>query len=330
MSEKIFIQGYGSSGCSAVGDFLKEFSNIYNPVNLEFDIFRSGGGVYELNKVLNICSYMDNSYIHRFKNLIKYLSNNYVWKHYFNSLIEDGFYNVSNSFINSVIDHTITSTYPSFSPSDIITNNIKFNWLLPSRFLDGFYRKINKERFANEIYYIKNDLSKDDLINLSKQYIENLFNLLPSNKIPVVYHPFIIEKSIEDQLQFFSNFKVVIIDRDPRDIFVQFYHYPYECYSVFKNVDYFIHSFKKKRSQKKHNIKILGNKCMSIKYEDFVEHYDDISILIMDFLGLHYDNHIKKFEFFNPDVSYKNIGIYKNFKYQQLIASIEEQLSDYL
>ena len=58
--------------------------------------------------------------------------------------------------------------------------------------------------------------------------------------------------------------------------------------------------------------------------------YETISKKIMDFVGLEEKEHVKKFAYFNPEISRNNIGIYKKYKDQAAIKIIEDELSEYL
>ena len=52
--------------------------------------------------------------------------------------------------------------------------------------------------------------------------------------------------------------------------------------------------------------------------------------LIEDFVGLESGAHKRKKEFFNPEISKKNVGIWKNYKKKETMANLKDKLPDYI
>jgi len=70
-------------------------------------------------------------------------------------------------------------------------------------------------------------------------------------------------------------------------------------------------------------------KKLVIRFEDFVLKYDETSKIVNEFLGLNEKNHINIKKYFKPEISGKNIGIYKNNDNLQDIKYIEDKLNEY-
>jgi hypothetical protein len=66
-----------------------------------------------------------------------------------------------------------------------------------------------------------------------------------------------------------------------------------------------------------------------IRFEDFIRKYDETSKTINEFVGIKETNHIHKREYFNPEISAKNIGLYQNYENQDEIKYIETHLKEY-
>jgi hypothetical protein len=66
-----------------------------------------------------------------------------------------------------------------------------------------------------------------------------------------------------------------------------------------------------------------------VNFNDFICDYDLVSKKINYFLGLKTENHVLKHKYFNPNISIKNVGLYKNFKDKNSIQLIEQELSNY-
>ena len=67
-----------------------------------------------------------------------------------------------------------------------------------------------------------------------------------------------------------------------------------------------------------------------LRFEDLIYHYEDSLKLIAEFAGLDMSEHVRKREFFNPDISIKNVGIWKNILSQSEVDAITSELSDFL
>ena len=66
-----------------------------------------------------------------------------------------------------------------------------------------------------------------------------------------------------------------------------------------------------------------------VNFNDFICNYDMISKRINNFLDLNEKNHVHKYKHFNPNISVKNVGIYKSFNDISSIKLIEKELSNY-
>ena len=68
----------------------------------------------------------------------------------------------------------------------------------------------------------------------------------------------------------------------------------------------------------------------SCSYDDFILNYDVNIDRLIDFLKEQASVHIKKKEHFNPEVSKKNIGLWKKLPDQTNIKKIEDELRELL
>ena len=66
-----------------------------------------------------------------------------------------------------------------------------------------------------------------------------------------------------------------------------------------------------------------------IRFENFINNYDETKKKILKFSNMQQSNHIKERQYFNPDISRKNIGIYKQLQNQSIIEYIENNLKEY-
>ena len=140
-----------------------------------------------------------------------------------------------------------------------------------------------------------------------------------------------VDAKIDDQIPFFKDFRVIIADKDPRDIFVAIAsHKDWSYLDVFRDVDNFIKLFKLNRQYQKHNLELLGSNAKLIYCEDFINNYDKIANEIICFANLNKNDHIEKLKYFNPEISRKYVEAYKKFDNQNAIRKIEKELSEYI
>lgn len=331
--EKIFILGYGHSGGTLVGDFFYEFSDISYLYRTEFDLIRGAGGLDEIGKLIqNSSLYTKDSLVHRYLKLIRFLNKDINYKNFYGPEFE----RLSYDFISNFINYKCESPIRQFS----INENIKFpeffnrkilRKIFGKKYKTKFEKKLCDLNFNNDIYYVKN-VSWNEYISIAKQYLADIFDLLPENKKIILHHPIdILGSRIDNQLEFFdNNYKVFIVDKDPRDIFVAMINteLPYLEYN--KTVEGFIKNFKENRKYHQHNMNVLKDKAMYIRCEDVIFNYDEWTKKIMNFANFKEENHIHKMKYFNPEISKQYVGAYKNYKDQNAIKKIENELSDYI
>lgn len=325
----IDLSGYMFSGKSAVSDLLREFDSLEVPhYDQEFDLIRTPNGLGDLLFAIESRSQIKINYaIYKYISLIKknaYPPNFYskFWS-YGGCLEKDypGILNKTIKFIDKITDFEWEQASPFFAtdakPFEIFINKLK------QRFTGDFpwpklrYKSIDSENFFLDV----------------KPYILSIINHNNSNKAHVIHNalePF--RPSIYFDL--FEKIKCIIVDRDPRDIFMNSIQYSkrynnnvgiYKKISGAYNIDYFIDKQIKMRQHFDASKNILR-----VNFEDLIIDYEKTLISIMKFLELNNNNHIKKLQFFNPQSSEGNIRLWKKDpSHIQDILKIEKRMSNY-
>lgn len=166
-----------------------------------------------------------------------------------------------------------------------------------------------------------------EFLYLSKNLLMNVMDLLePDKKIKVFSHGIINNLELNEQIKFFDQdrWKLIRTIRDPRDIWTEMQSHPELSWWLPQNVEEFIDFFKERTKF----LKLKAANILTVRFEDLCLKYDTTSKKLMNFVGL--QNNPASFNYFNPAVSSKNIGIYKTFRNQEDIQKIEEALSEYL
>lgn len=150
------------------------------------------------------------------------------------------------------------------------------------------------------------------------------------NAIP----PFSVEL-INKGLSYFDECRVIITDRDPRDVFVNYPKDSYGRYLPFtgnmlekaRSFAHFYKSIRKEQNEVKAHPKVLF-----LRFEDVCLNYQEYKKIIFDFSEVEKSAHKLCGVKFNPERSISNIGMWKKSKgdLAKAVEFIEEELSEYL
>ncbi|CAA6814510.1 MAG: Unknown protein [uncultured Campylobacterales bacterium] len=306
----INVLGYGYTGSGAIIDLLKEIETC-KVVEGEFDLIRGPYGLIDLkNNVINSSSTIRaNHYIRKF---IQYAC---VFKRKNIKGIQYG-YNYGESFqieleifLSKIIDIKFKGTWHF--------HYIEHNFF--TQLLSKVYEKIGIDK--NIIYMT--DLSNDKF----QEYVRTfLYDLLKSkdNK----YSNIVLDQSIDvinpkQANYFFNNYKNIIVDRDPRDVYIDALRHKW---IPTDDINLFCRWYEINREKEKVN----DSNNIYIKFEDIVLDYDNTLNELYDFLNVKNNEHLRKKHFFQPEKSAKNIGKWKNIKNMDKIKIIEKKLNSFL
>ena len=136
--------------------------------------------------------------------------------------------------------------------------------------------------------------------------------------------------NIERYIRYFDDIKVVVVDRDPRDVFL-FEMLKLRGTIVPHDVKQFCEWYKWTRSLDKNKNSCTNKNIKYIYFEDLIYHYDETVESLIDFVGLDKNNHVNKFKYFKPEISKKNTRLWEqNSIYNEDIKYIEKELSIFL
>jgi hypothetical protein len=333
------ISGLGNSGKSVISDYLSEFEGVFVPrKDFEFNLLRAPGGLMDLKYALkdNWSPIRSDDAIRRFKKLVLRLGTHvqiskpkkllnaagFNYEHFF-----PGFDELTRKFIDEVTTFKYAGVWPYLfyhSPSyQLIYDRVK--------------GKINGKGVLSNIYF-------SDIPDIDKKVETLFYDILDLGLKGKSYHTVLTHNSFEifgmrSNLDLLTNTKSIIVIRDPRDIYVNvvegnkgnipFFNKinpNYYNITAANEIDKYI-KYQKKILSYLNNVK--DNRMLIIKFEDFVLNYSEVSLKINEFLNLDSQAHVRRMEYFNPEISKLNIGLFMEFKNQQNIRKIEDDLSDY-
>lgn len=305
----VSVQGFGFSGSGALVDLLREYTEccVLGGVDedgsktqktedlTEFDFLRMSGGLWEIEKYLDSKNVFFNDALLNRLSLLFFKSKLYkvssearnLMHYFFNELIELELPNLKGAYYNPYLAD--------------ITNR-------------------------TSIFYMKH-ISKKDYIQIVRKFLYSLFNKFhKSGKTVLVVDQMCGDQEFNytEKRYYFDNLKVIVIYRDPRDIYY---------YAIKNNVAWIAHDcvedFVKWCRIMYSNFNKNSNEYLAVRFEELVTEYGKVKKDLETYIGIK-KHELKKCNF-DPEISFKNIGIWKssNVKYSDF-EYIRENLPDYL
>ena len=174
-------------------------------------------------------------------------------------------------------------------------------------------------------------------LEATRDYLEAVL----SNEVDrQAFHTIVMHNAFEPfnpwrPLRYFRDAKCIVVDRDPRDIFVTartfsdgFNDNPnvYSRIAFAHDVSAFIRRHQILRSRTNFSMD-PPKKVLRIRFEELVCHYDATVELVLDFLEVDRSAHRDKGKYFDPGKSAANVGLWKNCPFQEEIGLIRAQLA---
>lgn len=319
----VCVLGYGWSGSSAVVDLLKEFEGNWDP-EVEFRILKDPHGVMDLEHTLveqwdalnvdvalrDFLEFADflNENEGKFKRGLSYSKS-------FNGMFMDK----TVDFVNDLVDYEFKGFWWIFHYRE------KYIKWLTKKIINKFIQ----QKYEKTMFF--SNLTEERFYQAVQKYVNSLIEVVSTEK---KYKNIVLDQAVPVQhclkaFDYMDNAKVIIVDRDPRDIYC-------DLVELRKLVGYDIaqthdaSKYVKWHKKYRENNHIQDDRILRIQFEDLVLHYEDTVNQITDFIGDTEMKHITSLKYFDPAVSKKNIGKYKSFPYQDEIRVLEKELQEYL
>ena len=313
----ISCTGYGNSGSSAATNFFEEFSTV-SGLDHEFEctfIHETDGLMDLFHAVKEGHRLKVDAAVHRFLNLCKELDSGR--KSDYKKAFDGKFYSLSYTFIQRTFICQWKGFWNrslEFSPLTIKEKRRfdlaekKYNQLSKNNHYSLYEQDSWRPSYMpyRIMYYCSDEFL---FIEEAKKYIYELIQI--ANKKNTEF--FLIDQllpptTINEYLVFFDNLKCVIVDRDPRDIYISNKVFWGNRFFPSDSPENFIEWFKGTRKNQNSD----SSSCF-IKLEDFVYDYEKTSQKLINFTGLNEKDHVNKFAYMNPNLSIKNTKIWLGF-----------------
>ena len=326
----VIARGYMWSGSSAVVDILREFSPCYFSGH-EFDVISYPYGLGQLFHSVVTCQsgrdigdFIDfTKFLYRSPTLFKMGSN-------YREVYGENFMRATEDFVSSLVEfeHGEMSFFKMGAVETFIKQAILRASVILKRRLHLMKRFIV---LGKKAYFTDVDAQK--FITAAKKYIDDIFApIVPAGTKHVILDQAVSVGDYVNQMKFLRDSKMIVVDRDPRDSYADILNdgHPILREGILgqkHRVDVYLRLHNKSRRNQQ-QLKNDPN-VLFLRFEDLIYHYDEALQRIIDFVGLDPADHIYKRKYFNPDISIKNIGMWKDILTDDEVNAITAELSDY-
>lgn len=324
----IGVCGLGYTGSGAVLDFLKEFeeNQVIDEVEFSLAYFPDGLEDLEYHLVKNPSRYFSSDVaIKRFRNYYKSMCSPRSW---YKNATNNQFFTLSEGYIESLIQARWQGIWA-------------FDWVEAN-----WWQKNIKYRLIGRLQHISDKISKrywsflperemclsirpENFYELTRKYIKDIFLAagLNDEKNIVLDQPFSGDNP-EKSFVFFENPRAIVVDRDPRDLYLLAKKVILSKgrFMPSDDVETFVKYYKLLRASHDSHI---SQGILKIRFEDLIYEYDKTTRKIIEFIGLKTHNYPKKY--FDPDISRNNTQLFRKYtRFDNEISYIEHELKEYL
>lgn len=337
----VIYTGYAYTGGIVAGLIMREFDSFLGPFphNTEFRLFKER---------FALCDLQDSLLESHDPEIVDLAIKDFAW------LLSK--YARTNSFFSKTGFGFDKSTNYEFSKLTFkyIESLTDFNYPMSWHFYDfrtkyfpllftRIIRKLSKSyKFGRKPAHFSFP-KRNEFVLKTRHYIEDVMSSfidddLYNDDATIIFSkavsPFSV-KRINQVISYFDECKIIIIDRDPRDIYIELCRSGKERYLPASKdpkviAAGFIKLFRALRSEQE-AIKNHPN-VLLINFEDICFSYEDSLIKIYEFLDLESSAHVRKGKSFNPIESQRNVGLWRfgNAKEKEVIEHIESELQQFL
>ena len=226
-SFNIAVTGYFGTGSSAVIDLLREYKDVKIVPEIgrlyEHEVFYYPGGLFDLYSLMRDGNTPQGSdiYINNFINTMKRLNDyDYVWYGSYQKLFGDSFMKLVNDFVVSISErregsnsyHNVSSRFSIIKAAMQYAAKIIYK-----KKIVQYGCKYIKD--GNPVYFSMPTI--EELNYAARKFTEGYFRLFNDDECIGVYDHLIWPQQVNSHQNCFSNnLKVIVVNRDPRDVFL--------------------------------------------------------------------------------------------------------------
>lgn len=323
--KKIACVGYHCTGAGVIDDLFREFDNVcQGAYECEARMLQDPDCISDLefNLVENPHRLNSGFAIKRFK---KYVDRtNLTYRRIFGKQWKECSYKYAENLAKI--------NYKGYWHGDI--------WLQStvSQYINLFRKALNKLRpksmrhpswynYFPNLYTYHAILSEDDFLKRTQEYIDELCCVMNKDKKEYVLLDQVLSPSNPERyMRYVKDMKVVIVDRDPRDVYITVSNY--KDHVLPKDPHEFCTVYRDTRPNKSFN---ENPNVMYVTFEDMIYDYDRMVKKVLDFVGIDSSHHITPRLHFDPSKSIRGTKQWERYpEYSDAVKIIEEELPEFL
>jgi len=318
----VLVEGLGFSGSGAVLDLLREVNGCY-VLPTEFRIINDPDGLLSLESAIvdNWTVFQGDVAIKRFRKLCQNLSNKYTGPY-------------------ATLDHTKIFGREFLPVVDRYLDKLtqlEFNCLWYGN--DSFLRRkliarrfIGRNRFTTKKMYVAKNMKRDEFLIYTRDFLSELASLCISDKrigLFVIDGDYSVLNA-KRVMSYLTRGKMILVIRDPRDILstVRKGLGAYIPYDLENNIKWQLSIYKRWIESLKY---LSKEEYIIIRFEELISNYFEVTKNIFSFLKVDSKKHVKKYHFFDPNESIKNVSLWKEnltLQESELIKSLFAKINN--
>ncbi len=323
--KKVTCIGYHDTGSSVITDYLKEYKGVVYPkIEVECRYLEDPDGISDLeyNLIDNWNRLNQGFAIKRFEQFAM------RYNHHYSLLFGDNWKYLTNKLVQELVDYT----YPGYWHCDISIFPIYkqylyylkrgFNRLLPQR-----YRKTPDYNYFPKATSYYSHPDRDTFYQIIKSFNERLFaSISDADDNIMMLDQCIPTTNIKRYLNYFDNIKVILVDRDPRDVYIEEQHI--DDHVLPSDPYIFMQIYKDMRKTREEELK--NDSVLFIQFEDMIYRYNETTKKVIDFLELSDRDHVSPLQCFNPEKSKNNTKLWIRYpEHDKVLKMFDSELENY-
>lgn len=329
----ISCASYYGTGSSAITDLISEYKDVCSMTNYEFRFVQDPDGISDLEFQLveNHNRHNSGHAIKRYKRLVDFYSGN-RWIKKYEPFFQYKWKKISYEYIDELVDFK----YKGWWQYDLLDKGVNYYYrkLFINKLLHMTVWRNVEDRQLNvlphEITYCSRP-SKEKFLEKTRAYIRKLFTAANiENVANIMVDQIVPPTNLKRYLRYFDDIKVLVVDRDPRDIYILEKKVWKGNVVPTESVELFCEWYQYTRAHREYE-EINTENTMFVQFEDLIYKYDETVGKIETFLNFDSKNHIEKKKYLIPEKSKKNTRVWKQYpESAEEIRYIEKKLRKYL
>lgn len=328
----ISCASYYGTGSSAITDYVSEFDGVFSMTNEEFRFIQDPDGIddLEFHLVENHNRHNAGHALKRYKRLVDFYNGNIFGRKYA-PFFHNRWKEISYKYIDSLTDFTFKGwwMYDLYDSGKFFY----FRKRIVNKILHKTIWKNKPDRILNTM---KNEItyccapSKEKFIACTKNYINELLTEASNGATTVMVDQIVPPSNLYRYTRYFDDIKVIVVDRDPRDLYLLEVKEWKDGIIPHDDVETFVKWFRYTRAHRQKEM-FDSKTTLFVRFEDLIYRYNEETARLKNFLNLDESDHKRPLTGLVPERSKKNTR--KWLEYPDMaadIAYIERELSDYI